>query len=321
MASRVIFWTFLGAAVNSAFGAACLPRTPFKLIAEHKGDLAPSVNLDFPDPSIIQIEDGSWVAVATEGNGRHLQVATTSDLLEGEWSVKDYDLLPENGWTNGENFWAPDIRRLNDKEYIIYFSGRRQSDGQFCIGVARSEDPVGPYTHDKEPLICAPEGYHGVIDASGFKDPDSGKNYVIFKYEGDASGPTGGTPILIQEIQDDAKTLVGEPTQILDRIGELDGPLVEAPNIVKLKNSVYVLFFSTHLFTDPKYDVNYAYSKSLTGPYTRAEESLIEAPDFGLKAPGGMTSNEAGDILVFHGWCREKARCTYAVPYKYEGSV
>ncbi|KAF4956132.1 hypothetical protein FSARC_11662 [Fusarium sarcochroum] len=323
MFSKGLVWPVLGLLLSSASASPCRrSTTPLKLTIKHEGNLKPSINADFPDPSIIQLEDGSWVAVATNGGPndkyRKLQVATAKDLL-GEWTQKQADALPDKGWTTGVATWAPDIRRVDNGEYIVYISPQLTAD-KHCIGVARSKSPTGPYKYDEEPLVCGPDNYKGAIDASGFKDPDSGKTYLIYKLEGDVSGPTGGTPIMLQEVEgSDGTTFIGEPVKIFDRVEEEDGILVEAPNIVKLGNGKYVLFHSSHHFQDPLYNVKYAYADKLEGPYTRAPEPLITAPDFGLKAPGGATSNVEGNTLVFHGWCpdNDNIRCMYAVEYEY----
>ncbi|KAF5964999.1 endo-arabinase [Fusarium bulbicola] len=216
MITQGLVWPELGLLLNPVY-AGTIRQSALKLTVKHEGTLDPAINTDFPDPSIIQLEDGSWIAVATNGgppdNYRKLQVATAKDLL-GEWTSLQEDALTDKGWTTGENTWAPDIRR----------------------------------------------------------------------------------------------------------IGSEDGVLFEAPNIVRLGNGKYVLFFSSHDFRDPLHNVKYAYADKLSGPYTRAEEPLIAAPDFGLDAPGGATSSEAGDTLVFHGWCPDNKnnRCMYSVEHEYE---
>ncbi|RSL79138.1 hypothetical protein BHE90_006599 [Fusarium euwallaceae] len=288
-----------------------------KLTVEHEGPLDPFFVVDFPDPAVLQAEDGTWVSVATQGEDKKMPYATADDIL-GEWKVAG-DLWPGKGWTNGENIWAPDLRRLDDGSYIIYFAGEHNSlpRGTHCIGILRSDSITGPYKHDDEPWFCPPEGWNKVIDAAGFKDKD-GKRYVVYKQEGDTSGPTGGNPLFLQEVEQDGRTMIGDAVLLIDRIESEDGMSTEAPNIVLLKNGMYVLFYSTgHFENIDTYNVKYAYATKVTGPYTRAEGSLINASMFGLKGPGGATSNEAGDTLLFHGWCVEKyKRCLYGVPYK-----
>ncbi|KAF5027838.1 hypothetical protein F66182_65 [Fusarium sp. NRRL 66182] len=317
MVSQIILWPLLGLLLSSAT-ANPHRRAPLRLSVNHQGPLRPRIDADFPDPAIAQAPDGSWVSVATNTGNTKVQIATAKSLL-GEWTKKDYDAMPDNGWTNGKDIWAPDLRRLDNGEYIIYISGRTQTgNSPHCIGAARSRKAEGPYKLDEKPIVCPHAGFHGVIDAAGFKDPATDKRYLVYKLEGDVSGPTGGTPIMLQEVESDGTTLIGEANKILDRIEEEDGILVEAPNIVRLANGRYVIFFSSHHFEDPKYNVKYAYADKVSGPYTRAPEPLIEGPDFGLTGPGGATSNEAGDTLVFHGWCSDeiKKRCMYSIRYE-----
>ncbi|KNB09506.1 hypothetical protein FOXG_10071 [Fusarium oxysporum f. sp. lycopersici 4287] len=299
MITQGLVWPVLGLLFNPV-SAGTIRQSALKLTVKHDGTLNPAINADFPDPSIIQLEDGSWVAVATNGgppdNYRKLQVATAQDLL-GEWTLQQDDALPDKGWTTGENTWAPDIRRVDSGEYIVYLSPEIEA-GRHCIGVARSKNATGPYTYDEKPLVCGPDDLKGAIDASGFKDPDSGKNYLIYKIEGDASGPTGGTPIMLQEIEGDGITFIGDAVKIFDRIGSEDGVLVEAPTSYALATgntscSLAVTIFATRCIMS-----NMRTRIKLSGPYTRAgRASDCGHPDFGLDAPGGATSNEAGDTL------------------------
>ncbi|KAH6951362.1 glycosyl hydrolase [Fusarium avenaceum] len=297
MISQTLAWPVLGLLLNSVSAGLTHRGTPLKLTVKHQGSLKPRINADCPDTSIIQTEDGC-----------KLQLQKTL----GEWDLKQEDGLPDKGWTTGEDTRAPDIRRVDNGDYIVYLSPEIETS-RHCIGVARCKNATGP--NDQEPLICGPEDHKGAIDASDFKDAASGKHYLICKLEGDATGPTGGTPIMLQEIEGNGTTFIGKPVKIFDRIGSKDGVLVEAPNFVRLGNGKYVLFFSSHDFRDPLYNLKYAYVDKLSGLYIRAPEPLIAAPDFGLDAPGGATSNEVGDTLVFHGWCPDdkNIRCMYSI--------
>ncbi|KAM0112594.1 hypothetical protein ACP6JB_001635 [Aspergillus fumigatus] len=186
-----------------------------------------------------------------------------------------------------------------------------------CIGAAVSEkeDPLGPYQPMSEPLAC-PREHGGAIDPSPFRDTD-GKLYVTYKSDGNSIGHGGDcnngkkpivkVPIMLQELQDDGITPVGDPIEILKNEQE-DGPLVEAPNIIRTDQGYYYLFFSSHCFTSPKYDVKYAYSTSLKGPYKRAARALVRTGDFDLTSPGGATVAPDGTFMIFHANCAPK-RC------------
>lgn len=60
------------------------------------------------------------------------------------------------------------------------------------------------------------------------------------------------TPIMLQRMRKDGITPDGLPIQLLDRTPE-DGPLVEAPDIVRSKEGVYFLFYSSGCTTDSSY--------------------------------------------------------------------
>lgn len=202
----------------------------------------------------------------------------------------------------------------------MYYSGEAQSDlRHHCVGVAVSKgtDPTGPYIPAETPFACHLD-QGGAIDPAGFHDKD-GAWYVAYKVDGNSIGhggdcnngvaPLKPTPILLQRVTDDGVTPLGEPVQILDR-DDSDGPLVEAPNLV-LHGDTYYLFYSTHCFTDPTYDVRYATASSITGPYKKTGNQLVKTGDDSLSSPGGGTVCSCGDRILFHGFC-DKGRCTYS---------
>lgn len=280
--------------------------------------LAASISKDFPDPCLLQSDKGRWLSFATSGNGNHIQVAVADDP-HGEWKHLDQDALPGDGWTSGKNFWAPDVRMLGDKSYIMYFSGELPGGGH-CIGAARSETDVGPYEMDPEPLVC-PSDEGGAIDPAGFLDKKTGKRYIMYKVDGNALGGGAATPIRLQQVDAaDGSTLIGDAITIMDRIVSEDGPLVEAPSLVSTPGGAYMLFFSSHMYTDSKYDVKYAVAESIEGPYVRGPGPLLQTPWLGLTGPGGGTSPEDGGVMAFHGWCgdgkgRRGKRCMYLLGY------
>ncbi|KAM0223524.1 hypothetical protein ACHAQD_003163 [Fusarium lateritium] len=273
----------------------------------------PRLEVNFPDPCLLQDRDGRWVSFATSGGGYHIQIAVADDPF-GEWTHLQQDALPGNGWTSGRNYWAPDVRRLGDDSYIMYFSGENPEGGH-CIGTARSKNSTGPYEMDPKPFAC-PQAEGGAIDPSGFIDESTNTRYVLYKVDGNALKNSSGTPIRLQRVSnDDGSTPIGEAVDILDRIASEDGPLVEAPNLVRTQEGKYLLFFSSHMYTDDAYDVKYAVADSIEGPYVRGQVPFLKTPALGLKGPGGGTSAEAGGFMVFHAWCGEGIRCMYTIGY------
>lgn len=210
----------------------------------------------------------------------------------------------------------------------MYYSGEaKEMVRHHCVGVAVSEntDPTGPYVPNETPLSCR-LNLGGSIDPAGFVDKD-GTRYVIFKIDGNSIGHGGDcnngitpmvpTPILLQRVEDDGFTLIGDAVPILDR-DDSDGPLVEAPNLI-LHGDTYFLFYSTHCFTDSEYDVRWATSKSITGPYIKSGQKLFKTGDYALTSPGGGTVYGCGDKMLFHGFCEPNKRCTYAANIVIDG--
>ncbi|KAK2024998.1 glycosyl hydrolase family 43 protein [Colletotrichum zoysiae] len=302
------------------------------LFVQGRGErvIATSINTDFPDPALVKGDDGMWYSFATNSNGKNIQVARASDIA-GTWNLLDIDALPEVGWSSGSNTWAPDVRKLDNGSFIMYYSGEvKDGGGRHCIGVGISENVTGPYAATNEPWVC-PLSQGGAIDASGYYDEPTKKHYVLYKVDGNNIGhggdcnngvePLVDTPIMMQEVQADGVTKVGDAVQVLGRT-DADGPLVEAPNLVRTGDGLYILFFSSFCFNSDRYNVNYATSRSLKGPYQRAPRMLLQTGDFNLTAPGGATSKVGGGQMVFHAVCPGAApsRCMYQTAYSVTGT-
>ncbi|OJJ46176.1 hypothetical protein ASPZODRAFT_67443 [Penicilliopsis zonata CBS 506.65] len=284
-----------------------------------------ALDTDFPDPSFIKGEDGTWYAFGTNSNGKRVQVATSPDFVS--WTLLDKEALPTFAeWETDVYHWAPDVIQRDDGRYVLYYSGDSKQS-RLCIGSAVSAgiDPSGPYVPNPQPLSCRKD-QGGSIDPSGFLDTD-GSRYVVFKVDGNSIGhggdcnngvaPLQPTPIMLQKVAADGFTPVGEAVQILDR-DDSDGPLVEAPNLI-LHDGTYFLFYSTHCFTDREYDIRYATASSVTGPYTKTGVQLVKTGDYNLTSPGGGTVCPCGDRMLFHGFCGGK-RCTYAADILISGT-
>ena len=151
----------------------------------------------------------------------------------------------------------------------------------------------------------------GAIDPAGFRDVD-GTQWVVYKVDGNSLGGGGQcgngdfshpTPIMLQQVSaDDGVTLIGPPRQLLDR-GEFDGPLIEAPSLLRTSEGVYVLFFSSNCYNGHLYDTSYATSTNgIFGPYQKAAAPLLVTGGNGgqLQSPGGLDVGPMGINVVFH---------------------
>ncbi|KAI5250218.1 glycoside hydrolase family 43 protein [Aureobasidium subglaciale] len=278
--------------------------------------LTPVMNgMNFPDPSIIRIGN-EWWAFATNGwvNGKrvHVQMAHTFDF--NTWtSFGERDALPNiPSWVHPDNpkVWAPDVVQLGPGRFIMYYTAALKSNPRFhCLGVASASTVAGPYTTiGPDPWAC-PTAQGGAIDPAGYYDPKDNTRWVVYKIDGNAIGrggscnnmvkPIVSTPIMLQKVSaDNGFTKIGLPTPLI--VNEpADGPYVEAPALTKMADGTYVLFYSSNCFVTPLYDVSYATSKNIRGPYKKFG-GLIKTGTYGLRAPGGLDMAINGDHAVFH---------------------
>ncbi|KIV90805.1 hypothetical protein PV10_05414 [Exophiala mesophila] len=291
-----------------------IPSDPFGSV------VGPLMTHDFPDPGVIYV-DGVMYGFATtnkEPDPRALirvQMAKSTD--NETWTFLDHvDALPRIGsWQTGKHVWAPDVIRLPNKTFVLYYTDElRSSLGHHCIGAATSESVLGPYKPLDEPIACPdPRTTGGAIDPDGFLDPSTNKRYIVYKIDGNSLGrggacnnmpPTRQTPIMLQEVSaEDGVTLIDAPTLILDR-DELDGPLIEAPVLavsIQDKQRVYFLLYSANCFTTPLYNVAYATATDIRGPYVKMGRPMLVTGDAGLIGPGGLDLLADSHMIVFHG--------------------
>ncbi|OCK84036.1 glycoside hydrolase family 43 protein, partial [Lepidopterella palustris CBS 459.81] len=229
---------------------------------------------------------GDWVATG------YMNMNTTSQFNASDILLNYTVAVPRS------NVWAPDLlQRPSDKKFILYYSATAaNATRNHCVGAAIADLPQGPYKPLPTPIAC-PTYLGGAIDPSPFIDVD-GKIYLAYKVDGNNNGhggicgntipPLVNTPILLQRLAEDAVTPVGPSLDIMDRIRE-DGPLVEAPALVRSDEGVYFLFFSSGCTRMPSYDLKYATSTNVTGPYKRASRPLLLTGDWGLLAPGSVS--------------------------------
>lgn len=213
----------------------------------------------------------------------------------------------------------------------MYFSATDSASGRHCVGVATSSTIEGPYTSDETAAWACPTSQGGAIDPSGFVDSD-GTRYVLYKIDGNELG-TGGncnngndpvvsTPIMIQQVDADGVTMVGDPAQLFTN-DAADGPDVEAPSMVKGSDGTYIVFFSSNCYSGSLYDVSYAYSSSPTSGFTKSTTPLFVTGDDGLTGPGGADIDADGVHMLIHGevGTQPGLRELYAVTVSISGST
>jgi beta-xylosidase len=194
----------------------------------------------------------------------------------------------------------------DDGRFLLYFSAPTYHPGApHCIGTAIGDEIDGPYIPSEESFAC-PFDQGGAIDASGFRDGD-GTRYVVYKLDANSLGfggscnngvgPIISTPILIQKVEKDGVSKIGDFHQLITNDSPEDGPLVEGPSMIH-SGDTYYLFYSSNCFTTLNYDVAYATSSSPTSGFTK-QGILFSSDDRGLRGPGGADAAFDNSHFVF----------------------
>lgn len=273
----------------------------------------PVLGRDFPDPAVLQGPDGTYYAYATEtlidGEFTNIQVATSEDLVDWTWGG---DAFPAGvDWAaEGRSYWAPHVVYAPEQDrYIMYFSAHHDQKGAKCMATATADDPLGPFTHDGEPLLCG-DGFE-TIDPMAFDDPESGKHYLYWGSHGE--------PIRVRELADSRTEFKAgtEATAVVHPDpDEPYGGLIEGAWAVH-RDSTYYLFFSGDncCGENAHYAVMVARADSPTGPFTTlgdargTNQSTILTGNDTWKAPGHnsvVRDADSTDWMVYHAINRDQ---------------
>jgi beta-xylosidase len=263
----------------------------------------PVLRADFPDPHIIEV-DGTYYAYATNGAGKNIQLATSTDLVS--WQLRTDAMPALASWVRLSEplVWAPEVLQI-DTQFLLYYTARDDESNRQCVGVAVAASPEGKFRDSNpRPLVCQVEE-GGTIDASPFRDVD-GKLYLYFKNDGNCCGQA--TYLYVQEMAPDGLSLLGEPTQLVRNDRAWEGGVVEAPTMWRHEDSYY-LFFSANSFSGLQYAIGYATCETALGPCQDAQEnpilaSVTESQPL-VVGPGHQTivQTDDGDTwLVYHVW-------------------
>lgn len=275
----------------------------------------PVIETDFPDPGLLRVGE-TYYAYATGDprvdpnepgdTGTHIQVATSSDLVNWSEPAEALPELPE--WSLGL-IWAPEVWQVGE-QFVMYYTARFTEGEIQCISVAVADEPEGPFVDESDgPLVCQ-DDLGGSIDPFPFQDED-GTRYLFWKNDGNCCGRA--THIWAQELTDDGLALIGEAVKTGERNDDFwEQDLVEAPTILE-REGTYYMFFSANFFASEFYAIGYATSDDLLGPYTDAEENpIVSTPDDVTSwpndrpaGPGGqaIVADPDGDLwMLYHAW-------------------
>jgi len=279
---------------------------------------------NFPDPSIVR--DGStYYAYGTSTGGAYLPVMSSTDIrtwiarpkydpgppLNSDPFFNDALRTPAQwapdrpvGGRLKKEIWAPGAAKIGSR-FVVFYSVRQRLDrDRFCISVATSTSPLGPFDDNTPgPLVCDADP-NGSIDPQPFVDPADNKPYLIWKSE----GVPGSMPTRIWAQQlNSAGTgfAAGSSARELLRTSQAwEGSVIENPAMVRFGGKLY-LFYSGNEHLSGSYATGYAVCSSMAGPCTKSSRNPILASRNGRLGPGGPAPFVDGANrlqLAYHYW-------------------
>ena len=279
---------------------ALLPAPAFKEVSVH-------------DPSVIRGQDGTFYIF-----GSHMAAARSTDLIRWEMISRNADTgckLVENvqeemrealAYAKTVTFWAPDVHRLADGRYYMYYCTCEGSSPLSAMGLAVSDKPEGPYRNLGIFLKSGGPGYDAtvwpnVIDPCVFSDRENRLWMVYGSYSGGIfileMNPQTGFPL---EGQGYGKKLLGK------NHARIEGPYI----LYSPDTEYYYLFLSFGgLNAADGYNIRVCRSRNPDGPYEDMLQPMIDCggkdgtyfndPDYegyGVKLLGGYCfENLEGD--------------------------
>ena len=230
-------------------------------------------NIAVHDPSVIRADDG-WFYIY----GSHMAAAKSQDLINWQmisngpadnectlFEQVQTQLTEALTYAKTTTFWAPDVVRLNNGTYAMYYCTCEGSSPLSALGIAYSDRPEGPYTDQGILLKSGAAGYNSnyypnVVDPCTFYDKE-GKLWMVY-------GSYSGGIFILEMDPETGFPLEGQATYGTKLLGK-NHARIEAPYIMySPETDYYYLFLSFGgLDSTGGYNIRVCRSRNPNGPY------------------------------------------------------
>jgi len=275
-----------------------------------------ALDLDAPDPDVVRF--GSTYYAYTTGTtwGNHIGILRSSSPNSGFHTVNGqkygssaFPSIPHTQsvrpWQVNSTQHAPGVFARGGK-YVMYYDAQTVSGhgGHYCLSVASSSSPAGPFTdNSNSPWLCI-DGQGGAIDPSPFVDP-RGKAWLYFKTYDDIFTANHPAQIWVVPLSLNGMTRTGSPVRVLSQSQlSSDTETVENPQMIYAGGS-YLLLESRGRWSSPTYRQAYANCAGPKGPCFEAQPTAILTSYGNVRGPGGGTifrDPNGGAWIAYHGW-------------------
>ncbi|MBQ7488271.1 MAG: glycoside hydrolase family 43 protein [Clostridia bacterium] len=249
-------------------------------------------NVSLHDPAVLQV-DGQYYFY-----GSHMQAAVSEDLVQfRNFSKLDRCTLQPNyavefkealAWAKTGTFWAPDVIRLRDGRYYMYYCCCEGSSPLSALGLAVSDSPAGPFENIGILLRSGEPGYDATqlpnaIDPCVFWDADGTRLYMVY-------GSYSGGIFLLELDPETGLILDGQTPYGIHLLGG-NHSCIEAPYIVYHPGTGYYYLFLSFggLNANDGYNIRVCRSRTPEGPYEDAAGNSM--PECRCR-PGNFFNND-----------------------------
>jgi len=187
-------------------------------------------------------------------------------------------------------------------EFYLFYAAWDPSVSHYCVGVAASADPTGPYDDDSAgPVVCQ-TAIGGSIDPDAYQDP-SGNYYLAWK-NNDGSSTTPATlwtsPIAFGG---GGASLIGPVSALMTQNRSWE-TTIEQPDMVLLGGR-WLLFFSGGPWQTSAYAIAYAYCQGPVGPCADPNTAPVFASSGAVAGPGAPSvfTDSSGTLwMAYNAW-------------------
>ncbi len=264
---------------------------------------------NFPDPTIWQSSDGTWLATASSQAKK-----TPQKILESrdffQWEDSGRRVFADDEYAeirkNWKEVWAPDAFRLGD-EWLMYVT-LYNSAADSAIAVFSSKDARGPFTDGRIVTRSSDTGIKDTIDPEAVRDDRDGTLWLFF-------GSIGKMHRV--KLSDDGKSVA--PGAVYEHVAGLDSSTVSnrlqvfEGAYLKRRGGWWYLFASRGWYKNYTYGVVVGRARTLDGPFLDREgrrmidgfgTTVIESQKgdrfFGPGHNGDIVTIDGKDYIPYH---------------------
>ncbi len=248
------------------------------------------------DPFVLRASDGRYYLYATSAPDGYL--CWSSDNLI-DWNPEGYCYQAGPDAWGCRDFWAPECYEINGRFYLFYSSHNKDNpnneDENYCLGVAVSDKPTGPFTDltGNKPLL---QLEYPIIDVDLLRDDhgnvianDEGQFYLYFSrccYKHKV-GPYEESHIYGILLAGDCTHCIGEPVLLLKPEQEWEGwsaPTTgrrwnEGSLTLRHDGKIYMMY-SANFYQEKYYGIGCAVADDPLGPFVKYEHNPVMKHDY-----------------------------------------